>query len=354
MEKQDVFDYLRTERVFQNIFYKNSSLSGSDLFTRQLDTFEQCIEFFKTSYASAVSYNSITKLAYFKVAPDFVKSSPKLEEANGVMTIIKTRNAYDGIIVPTYINHLNWFKKLCESLYLVSDTFVFNIIFSSFNEAFTIMNDVFPALQNLKQIHTNILIFDEEYSSKNKYNYQCAKKLWGLEMLNYENIVIFDSDFEFINKVNLSALIREKGNNIYVNSYSISGFDKQVIDNINALFSTDYQMFPLDMLWVINKHLFTGFMKYLSVLKPDIFEFILLSQDLYFEIIMYRLYVITNFPDQFSFKDINTLCKKYDKKFMWDMPLTKGEQSDYDYDIAISRNIDLDKSRFYICVHNDR
>jgi hypothetical protein len=34
--------------------------------------------------------------------------------------------------------------------------------------------------------------------------------------------------------------------------------------------------------------------------------------------------------------------------------LTKQEQIDNDYDIAISRNIVCDKSRIYICVHNDR
>jgi hypothetical protein len=149
-------------------------------------------------------------------------------------------------------------------------------------------------------------------------------------------------------------LIQEKGDRIYVNSYSISVFDKQVIDNINALFSTDYQMFPLDMLWLINKTLFTEFMKYLRTLKPEILDFILFSQDLYFEIIMYRLYVINKYPEQFSCTTINALCAKYDKKFMWDMPLSKEEQSDYDYDIAISRNVHLDKSRFFICVHNDR
>jgi hypothetical protein len=283
-----------------------------------------------------------------------VKSGPKLIEADDVMTVIKHRIAYDGIIVPTYINDLKWFKKLCESIHLVSDSVVFNIIFSSLDEAFIIMENVFPSIQNLKHVHTNILIFDIEYSSKNKFNYQCSKKLWGLETLNYENIVIFDSDFELINSVNLNTLIQEKGDRIYVNSYSISYFDKRVIDNINALFSTNFQMFPLDMLWVINKRLFTEFMKYLRTLKPDILEFFLDSQDLYFEIIMYRLFIISKFPNQFKLIDINNLCVKYDKKFMWDIPLTNQEQIDNDYDIAISRNIVCDKSRFFICVHNDR
>jgi hypothetical protein len=283
-----------------------------------------------------------------------VKSVPKFAEANSVITVIKHRNAYDGIIVPTYINDLKLFKKLSESIHLVSDSIVFNIIFSSFDEAFTIMEKVFPAIQNLKQITTNILIFDVEYSSKNKFNYQCAKKLWGLETLKYENIVIFDSDFEFINNVDISLLIQEKGNRIYVNSYSISYFDKRVIDNINALFSTKFQIFPLDMLWVINKRLFTEFMKYLRTLKPNILDFFLESHDLYFEIIMYRLFIISKYPSQFILIDINNLCIKYDKKFMWDIPLTKQEQLNNDYNIAISRNIECDKSRFFISVHNDR
>jgi hypothetical protein len=336
------------------VFYKNTLLTGADIFTRQFDTLELCETYFKTSYASAVSYDSSSQLAHFKVMPKFVKSAPNFEAKTAITTIIKNRIAYDGILVPTYINDLKWFKKLCESLHLISDRVVFNIIFSSFDEAYIIMETVFPSFQHLTNIITNILIFDVEYSSKNKFNYQCAKKLWGLEKLNYENIVIFDSDFEFINKVDLSALIQEKGDRIYVNSYSISCFDKRVIDNINAFFSTDFKMFPLDMLWVVNKNLFTEFMKFLRTLKPDILEFFLNSQDLYFEIIMYRLYVISQFPGQFILKDINNLCVKYDKKFMWDIPMTKQEQIDNDYEIAISRNIECDKSYYYICVHNDR
>lgn len=349
------YDCVRYNENIEYTFYEEKLLKGFSLFSMKMTNLYECIAVLKSSYASAFSYDVSNKTCFFKVNPEFVKSEGKIELkiAKGFITVIKKQTKYDGIIVPTYINDLAYFKILCKSLNKITDKTTINIIFSSYQEAQSMMEVVFP-LYGLKQnITTNLLIFDIEYTNRNKFNYQCVKKLWGLERLKYDNIMIMDSDFEFINSININDEMEKHADIIYENSYSLIMFDKLVLDNINELLKTEFHMFPLDLLWIVNKQYFTRFLEDLAKIKPDYVEFFLDSSKIYFEIIMYRFFILKNFPKQFQVININDLCIKYDKKFVWDMDLDEEELKKYK-NIVISNLVKTENKDYLIRVHNDR
>ena len=178
----DKYDYIRTRTDTQYLCYNNANIGGCDLFSvKSISTLNECMRYFENSYASAMSYDSLNRVCYFKIDPEYVKSEFKLVKTANFTSVIKKHNITNGLLVPTYINDLKWYKMLCRSLHFILDKVTFVTIFSSLKEAVVILEDVFPLFSTFKNIRLCVMIFDIEYTDKNKYNYQCVKKLWGLD-----------------------------------------------------------------------------------------------------------------------------------------------------------------------------
>jgi len=237
------------------------------------------------------------------------------------------------------------------------DKISFVIIFSSFHEAVQIMNCVYPLLINYKNIEIVTLIFDVEYNNKNKFNYQTAKKLWGLEILNYDNLLLFDSDFEFINPINIYDEAKKNGGNIHITYYIMIDIDKNVLNNANELLNINSTVFPLNMYWFINKELFTLFINYLKSRLNNSMnynDYILYHSKIYFEIILYYLFILNFYTDKLNIIDYTYLSYKYRTYFLWDMNLNYDEIIRYNANIAIANYVNTDKTKYLIKVHNDR
>lgn len=348
------------------LFYENIDLQINDLLTvKELNTINDCLDFLDKSYASAFSYDKINKICYFKISFQYVKSTVNYNINNlkhkideNFITVIKKNIINNGIICPTYINHLVHFKKLCNSIRYISDEITFVIVFSSLFEAINIMNQVYPILNKNKNIKILTLIFDVEYNNLNKFNYQCCKKLWALDILEYNNLLILDSDFEFINKINIYDEINNNSKTIHItNTYNLLfDFDKKILDNINNLLNINSNIFPLNLYWFINKQLFKKFIDYLisKINTNDYINFILNSNNIYFEIVMYNLFLINFYKDTLNIIDYTELSIKYQKYFLFDMPLINSEIKKYKANIAIAKYINTDKSLYLIKIHNDR
>jgi hypothetical protein len=355
-------------RVFNEkeyIIYENINMKINDLFlVNNLNNLEECINFLHTSFASAFSYDKINKVCYFKISLVNTKSTCCLnmndvnyDISDSFITVFKKQVVSSGVICPTYINHLNCFIKLCKSFHFIMDKISFVIIFSSFHEAVQIMNCVYPLLINYKNIEIVTLIFDVEYNNKNKFNYQTAKKLWGLEILNYDNLLLFDSDFEFINPINIYDEAKKNCGNIHITYYKMTDFDKNVLNNANELLNINSTVFPLNLYWFINKELFTLFINYLKSRLNNSMnynDYILYHSKIYFEIILYYLFILNFYTDKLSIIDYTYLSYKYRTYFLWDMNLNYDEIIRYNANIAIANYVNTDKTKYLIKVHNDR
>lgn len=346
------------------IIYDNIDMKVNDLFLiNDLNTLDDCIIFLNNSYASAFTYNKINKICYFKISLLNMKSTCNLN-INDInhdinecfITVFKKQIINNGLICPTYINHLDCFIKLCASLYLIEDEISFVIIFSSLHETVNIMNHVYNILNNYKNIKIVTLIFDINYDNSNKFNYQCCKKLWGLDILNYNNLLLLDSDFEFINHINISNEIINKGNDIHItNTYDmLIDFDKDVINNINELFNMNNNYFVLNLHWIINKELFNKFIIYLKSIIHNYEDYILHERRIYFEIMMYKLFILKYFRNSLNIIDYTELSLKYQRYFLFDMPLDNNEINIYHANVAIGNYVNTNKNNYLIKVHNDR
>jgi len=348
------------------LIYDNIDMKINDLFLiRDLNTLDECINFLDNSYSSAFSYDKINRICYFKISLNNIKSTCYLNIDNIIhdinecfLTVFKKQVIANGLICPTYINHIDCFTILCRSLNFIIDDITFVIIFSSLNETVQIMNQVYNILYNYKNIQIVTLIFDIDYNHTNKFNYQCAKKFWGLEILNYNNLLVLDSDFEFINNINISNEIYNRGNIIHVtNKYDIMfDLDKSVLDNINQLLNINSIFFPLNLYWFINKELFVHFINYLNSRLNNINynDYILNESKIYFEIVMYKLFLLNFFQNRLNIIDYTDLSYKYQKYFLFDMNLDCNEINTYNANMAISNYINTDKSKYLIKLHNDR
>jgi len=350
------------------IIYKNMDLRINDLFlVNNSRSFDECIDYLSNSYASAFSYDIENNICYFKIIVDHTKSSCNLNmNMNDIIhkinskfiTVFKKQVITNGLICPTYINHLKYFIILCKSLHYIMDKISFVIIFSSLKEAVTIMESVSSILNEYKNIEVVSLIYDVTYSNTNKFNYQCAKKLWGLEILNYDNLILLDSDFEFINPINIFDEIRNNGNTLHITQTKemLIHLDKTILNNINNLLNINSNYFPLDLYWNINKELFSQFLSYLGSRIPNMNynDYILNNDSIYFEIIMYKLYLHEFFPERLTIIDYTNLSNKYKTYFLWDMKLNNEEMSTYKANIAIAKYVNTNKEKYLIRIHNDR
>lgn len=340
--------------------YDNAVIKGNDLYSVKANTLEECIYLLYKSYASAFTYDKIKKVCYFKIALHHTKSTCDLTMKDfnkKFVTVIKKQVIHNGLICPTYIKHLDYFIILCNSLHFIVDAITFVIIFSSFQDVIKIMEKAYPILCKYKNIQVLTLVFDVDYNGINKYNYQCVKKLWCLDILDYRNVFIVDSDFEFINAINISKEIENRGNNLYItNTLDILyELDQKVLHSINKLFHKNYKIFPLNFHWIVNKKLFTYFINYLKKkTNGNYIDFILKDSGVYFEIVMYHLFLFEFFKKRFAIINYTPLSHKYKKYFLFQMKLDDSEIKAYHADVAIANFVNTDKSKYLMKVHNDR
>jgi hypothetical protein len=340
--------------------YDNAFIKGNDLYAVEVNTLEECLHLLDKSYASAFTYDKIKKICYFKIALHHTKSTSDLtmkEMDKNFVTVFKKQVIHNGLICPTYIKHLDYFIILCKSLHFIVDDITFVIIFSSFHDVIKIMHKAYPILCKFKNIQVMTLLFDVEYNGINKYNYQCVKKLWCLDTLDYKNVLLLDSDFEFINAINISKEIEKRGNNLYItNTLDILyELDQKVLHSINKLFHKNYKIFPLNLHWIVNKKIFTHFINYLKKkTNGNYIDFMLKDSGIYFEIVMYHLFLFEFFKKRFTIINYTPLSQKYKKYFLFQMKLDDSEIKAYHADVAIASFVNTDKSKYLMKVHNDR
>lgn len=356
-------------QIFENVvdvkycedykIYDNFDLMDCDLFMlKNIDSFDDLINILKNSYASCVSYDKINKIGYFKCDYNdiFFHRHKKIHDLKyqthkNFITVLKknNKNFDNNIMIPTYINHKTYYHDLMISLkhILDFDNICVYTIFSSLSEMQNILVDIY---HKFPKINLKFLIFDVKYDSKNKFIYQCVKKIWGFEKIKYKYLMILDSDFKFINDINIEQTINKYKDIVFLTKPKIQ-LDIDVLNNINKLLCSNFMHFPLDLPWIINKDYFDQMYKYILEKKYD-FDNLLENNMPIFEIVLYNLFLVKN---NLAKKIIYTdkYQKKYNEVFLFEMKLTQEDRDKLCYDFAFSKNLNYNE-KYYLSVHNDR
>ena len=279
--------------------------------------------FNKNSYTNMVSINMTLLIGYFKInyenvyEKNFDIKKYTIKNINFITLKKKFLIKKNAILIPTYIGHKKYFINLINSIiYNVCSEYSINIIFSNIDECKQIMDDV-PRIFYEKM---HIYIYNVEYKGINKFNYQTKKKFFGLYIIPYEYCMIIDSDYLF-KKTNLDDDINKYKNIIFKNKYTIV-LDKNILFNTNKLLNSNYDFFPLENPWIYEKNKFIDMYKYFISININIIDFDFDYN--IFEIILYRLYCIKYYTNDYVLIDIN-----FDR-FLFD----SIENHDYKYSIS--------------------
>ena len=283
--------------------YKELDIKCNDLYSKTFKDINQFIIYFENSQSSMVSFDLINMIGYFKINDENIGDINNLEDSekkyyknNQNFITLKKKYIYKEniILIPTYINHFNYCIKLLKSNKKnILDLKKINIfiILSSINELkefIKILN--FP-------ININLLIYNVTYSNKNKYNYQCFKKFFGLLKINYKYAYLLDSDFEFINNIYIIDDIQKYKNKIYMNKSDFY-LDKMVLSNINKIIQTNFSIFPLELPWIFEKE------KILEINNNINLKSLFNYKGVIFEIILYRLYLLKKYYNELDITKI--------------------------------------------------
>ena len=342
----------------------NTDIIYFDLYNKHFDNIIDFYDYFDKSYSNMATYDKKNKIGYFKINHNNIynTNNPKnnyIHNPDFISFIKKNKIKNNALLIPTYINHKSYFFNLLNSInnYIISD-YTVNIIFSSCEECYTIMNEYINLFNNdWENIYnkTNIYIFNIDYNNINKFNYQSCKKIFGCDIIEYKNLMILDSDFMFINETNLDH-IYDKFKNIIIKNKSIIPLDNQVVINSNNILDTNIDYFPFELPWIIEKNKFKQFYDYLKNINKSI-DYLLNSKDIIFEIILYRYYCLKFYNNEYTKIDINHYIKKYDKNFIFDMNINIINDYDiikkYLFSVAKYNNCKY-KNNMNLMIHNDR
>jgi hypothetical protein len=344
-------EYIKKYKIYQNF-----DLMCCDLFLiDNIPNLDVLFNILENSYASCVTYDIEKKIGYFKCSYHDIYTFRNLkiydlkhQICNKYITIMKRKEYCKNIVfVPTYINHKNYYVELFNSLKFIKDDICFCVTFSSLKEMYEIQHNTHKKFGNIKM---KFLIFDVEYNDKNKFSYQCSKKMWGWTHLEYDNLITLDSDFKFINDTNINDTISKYENKIYLSKPSIK-LDIDVLNYCNNILKTNFSYFPLELPWIINKNNLNLMIKYLSDINLSI-DSICNNNKILFEIILYRLFLLKDNLVEKTI-NINKYTQKYNRNFLFDMPLNNNELNELEYDFAISYYTKTNE-KYFMSIHNDR
>ena len=267
-----------------------------------------------------------------------------------------------AIIVPTHLPHQDAFLRLVQS--------IVHFLGSGLDDAAVHLSPVFSSVTDMQRMLPRIvlnesrsrlslrpLLFDLHHvtgpvAAAFKFKYQCAKKLWALHHLIYEHALLLDSDFEVRAPVDLAGLVASHKGELLAGPVSTLRIDRMVLHNVNRLIGANFTTFPLELPWVISKvHLdrLCDFLVHNFRLQKahDLYPALLHHPQYFFEIILYRLYVLATAPQAFTTvvteSSIRMLHARYRNNtvgkrglrpaFLFDMPLNEGERDALNYHV---------------------
>ena len=296
-----------------------------------------------------------------------------------IVTACRTRppKVRHVLIIPTYEGHRVHFDALMNSIarHVVGDGGAVRVapVLSSVSE----MQSLLKPLRPRSNVELHPLLFDYPYRGSRglsrhghllfKFKYQCAKKLWALSHLNYDHALVLDSDFVFGPvAVHLTSLINVHKRTLVPNpSDGLMWIDQMVLRNVNELLDSKYTIFPLELPWVIESSLLGELLRFLvqklSVSSvPALFvELMQKHTKVYFEVILYRLFVLAHAPGTYTQvvdeATLRRLRREYGRLvvgdpgpngtqvfrmappiFLFDMPLTQAEREALNYPFTSS------------------
>lgn len=177
-------------------------------------------------------------------------------------------------------------------------------------------------------------------------------KLWALHHLAYEYAILLDSDFELQRPVDLGNLVEQHRGELLPTPVSSFPLDQIVLQNTNRLLGASHAIFPLELPWIVERrharHLIQYMAKRLKLSSDHaVFAALLQSSKVYFEIVLYRLFVLQNAPATFSqrvakpvlasirARHVNSTRKGLKPPhFLFDMPLTPDERNALGYGVV--------------------
>lgn len=323
-------------------------------------------EILRHSPAGCVDFDPKKRVASFSVRPEDVFSSSKSTGhlprilnsrgqgagTRGVVCKDSSRVSTDyAIMVPTYIGHKRHYKRLVQSLetYVQGDLFELVSVFSSLEESKVIYEQC-PACQSWIQRESwmtpkfdmRTLVFDYDYANRttllskqtgelalDKFNYQCAKKLWALERLTQDRVILFDSDFTLIQPFNLPSMFSTYEHVLY-ETESRFPLDTMVLGSTNTLLNSSFTLFPLETPWIFTRSKTLQLVAYLKTHfgREDYYGHLLETNTTYFETVLYRLFILATDPEFYNVRpDIKRARRMHHhENFLFDMSLNSTER----------------------------
>ena len=254
-----------------------------------------------------------------------------LEQRCGVVTFCKHQPSPRFVIeVPTYPGDTDMYILLVQSLVMVQTPDAeFVTIFSSMKDMDQMLTAAARGCLSAAPVHKRFLIYNTPPGSSgagvmvDKWTYQAFKKLWGWHHLQYDYLFQFDSDFEIIQPISLENLVEKHAKLMYktIPDQDVHrDVDVKVMQRSNRILGTDFDFFPLDGPWILNKSIVTAMFTFLaSVSLPtdklkalrtrdcsgnhamDILLYgvsKLCKSEAVYEIILYRFYALDHFPEE--------------------------------------------------------
>ncbi|KAL1523944.1 hypothetical protein AB1Y20_018860 [Prymnesium parvum] len=171
-----------------------------------------------------------------------------------------------GVLIPTYRRHQRHYCGLLASIFqrsARSGRFVLASAFSSAREHEEILAGC-HACAGREDIRMEALVFDHSYHNRQKFTYQCAKKLWALVQLRAERVMIFDSDFLLMGASTPIPQMIDRYARVEFETISPVALDDSVRLASNQLLGTNFTDFPLDPPWIFERTLVVQLVGFLA------------------------------------------------------------------------------------------